>query len=222
VIKVARASFRRSLATDPGQVRSRWPTANILKGSPNFAKLAIALSLDQDVTWLEYVGSLRFGDYNVVVEMMVADNSDGRVAFDIIDERPYRDLDTEGLLLIALHHHHIRIVETDSASINADPRVSNSLRIWRQRGQRVGRGLVTAIDKALVGQHSVSIRKLGTLVELSAPLPTVSALICARVLDTDLSTTFGLNSPVTRRWDYGATFIPRNHSAFRFFGGKEP
>jgi hypothetical protein len=157
----------------------------------------------------------------VVVEMIVADRSEGRVAFDFVDERPYRDLDTEGLLLIALDHYRIRIIEMDSASIKADPRVSNSLRVWRHRGRRVGRGLVTAIDRAL-GQQCVSIRKLGTLVGLSSPLPIVSALICARVLDADLSTTFGLDSLVSRRWDSNATLISRNHPAVRLFGVKKP
>lgn len=222
VIKVARTSFRRSLATAPGQVRSRWPTAKIPKRSPNFARLAVRLSLDPDVTWLEYVGSLPFEDCNVVVEMMVADQSEGRVAFDIVDERPHRDLDTGGLLLLALDHHQIRIVEMDSASIKADPRVSNSLRIWRHRDRRVERKVVAAVDRALVGQQSVSVKALGTLIGLSEPLAIVSALICQRVLDTDLSTTFGLNSLVARRWDLGATLISKNHSEVRHFGGKKP
>ena len=154
--------------------------------------------------------------------MMVADQSDGRVAFDIVDERPHRDLDTEGLLLLALDHHQIRIVEMDSASIKADPRVSNSLRIWRHRDRRVGRKVVAAVDRALVGQQSVSVKTLGTAVGLSAPLPIVSALICRRVLDADLSKTFGLHSLVTRRWDFGATLLSKNHSAVQHFGEKKP
>jgi hypothetical protein len=222
VIKVARTSFRQSLATAPGQVRSRWPTAKIPKRSPNFVKLAIALSLDPDVKWLEYVGSLSFGDCNVVIEMMVADQSEGRVAFDIVDERPHRDLDTEGLLLLTLDYHQIRIVETDSASIKADPRVSNSLRIWRHRDRRVERKVVAAVDRALVGQQSVSVKTLGTLIGLSEPLAIVSALISRRLLDADLSKTFGMNSLVVRRWDFGATLLPKNRSAVQHFGGKKP
>ena len=66
---------------------------------------------------------------------------------------------------------------------------------------------LAAVDRALVGQQSVSVKTLGTLIGLSEPLAIVSALICQRVLDTDLSTTFGLNSLVARRWDLGATLI---------------
>jgi hypothetical protein len=221
VIKVARASFRRSLATAPGQVRSCRATANI-QHSPNFDKLAIQLSLDPSVTWLEYVDSLLFSEFNVMVGMLVADNDEGRVAFDIVDQRPDRDIDAEGLLQLALEHHQIRIAEMDSAAINDEPRASNSLRIWRHRGRRVEKGLVAKIDRALAGQRSVSVRSLGTLVGLSDPLAIVSALICRRVLDTDLSIKFGLNSLVARRWDFGATLISKNHSAVRLFGGKKP
>ncbi len=165
------------MATDPGQVRNRRAIAKTPKRSPSFVKLAIQLSLDPSVTWLEYVESLLFAECTVMVEMLVADNDEGRVAFDIVDERPVRDIDAEGLLLLALEHHQIRIVEIDSASINDEPRANNSLRIWRHRGLPVEKGLVAKIDRALAGQQSVSIQSLGTLVGLSDPLAIASALI---------------------------------------------
>jgi hypothetical protein len=192
---VARASSRRSLAT----IRNR------PKRTPNLDKLAIQLSLDNNVTWLEFVESLPFPECNVHVKvgMIVADRDEGRVAFDIVDERAHRDIDTDGLLLLALQHHEIRLAEMDSASINAEPRLSNSLRIWRHRGHRVERGVVAAIDRALAGQQFVSIRRLGTLAGLSERMAVVSALICQGVLEvTDLSTKFGPNSLVARRWGY--------------------
>jgi hypothetical protein len=218
---VARASFRRSLATDPDQVRSRKATANIPKRSPNFNRLFIQLWLDPDTTWLEYVESLPLpvpeGNVNVMIEMLVADRDEGRVAFDIVDERPARDIDSEGLLLLALEHHEIRLAEMDSASINAEPRASNSLRIWRHRDCRVKQGLVAAIDRAFAGQQSIPIRTLGTLTGFSDPIRTVSALICQGMLDTDLSVRFGPNSFVARRADLGAALTSQNRSAVRLF-----
>jgi hypothetical protein len=218
---MTRASLQRILTTDPGQVRSDKATAKISTRSPNFGKLAIQLSLNPDVTWLEYVGSLPFRGCNVVIEMMVADSSEGRVAFDIVDERPRRDFDAEGLLLLALEQHQMRIVEMDSATINGEPQSSNSSRIWRHRGRRIERGVVAGVDRALVGKQSVSVKTLGTMVGLSQPLAIVSALICRRMLDTDLSIQFDLNSLVTRRLDFGATLISKNHPALRL-RRKEP
>jgi hypothetical protein len=223
VTTVARASFRRSLATDLDQVRSRRATAKIPKRSPNFNRLVIQLWLDPAVTWLEYIESLPLpeGNVNVMVEMLVADRDEGRVAFDIVDERPDRDIDDEGLLLLALQHHEIRLAEMDSASINAEPRASNSLRIWRHRGRRVKQGLVAAIDRALARQQSIPIRTLGTLAGFSEPIETVSALICQGMLDTDLTVKFGPNSFVARRPDLGAALTSQSRSAVRLFARKK-
>jgi hypothetical protein len=215
VTKVARASSRRSLAT----VRNR------PKRSPNFDKLAIQLSLDENVTWLEFVRSLPLPEFNVhaTIEMIVADRGDGRVAFDIVDERGPRDMDAGGLLFLALEHHQIRLVEMDDASINKEPRASNSSRIWEYRGHRVERGVLAAIDRAFVGRQSVSVRRLATLAGLCDPLPILSALMCRGVLETDLSAEkFGLNSFVTRRWDLGAALTTHSRSAARLFARKKP
>lgn len=216
---VARASFQRVLATDLDHVRSRRAIAKIPKRSPNFNRLVIQLWLDPAVTWLEYVESLPLpeGNANVMVEMLVADRDEGRVAFDIMDERSARDIDTEGLLLLALQHHGIGLAEMNSARINAEPRASNSLRIWRHRDRRVKQGLVAAIDRAFAGRQSVPIRALGTLAGFSEPIRTVSALICQGMLDTDLSVRFGPNSFVARRPDLGAAFTSQNRSAVRLF-----
>jgi hypothetical protein len=222
---VARASFRRSLPTDPGQARHRRAAAKIPKRSPNFNRLVVQLWLDSSVTWLEYVESLPLPErnVNVKVEMLVADNDKGRVAFDIVDERPYRDIDDEGLLLLALQHHEIRLAEMDSASINAEPRLSNSLRIWRHRGHRVKQGLVAAVDHALAGQQqSLPIRNLSALAGFSEPIKTVSALICQGMLDTDLSVRFGPNSFVTTRWGPPAGLTSHVRSAVRLFARKKP
>jgi hypothetical protein len=209
---VARPPSRRSLAT----VRNR------PRRSPNFVKLAIQLSLDPDVTWLEFVEILPLPKYNLhaTVEMIVADRSDGRIAFDIVDERSTPDVDADGLLMLALENYQIRLVEMNDKTINKEPIASNALRVWEHRGDRVERGVVAAIDRAFVGRQSISVGKLGMLVGLSEPLPIVSALMCRGVLEADLSTkTFGSNSLVARRWRYpGATptcFIRRLDNSHR-------
>ena len=212
---MVRASSQRSLATV-------W---NRPRRSPNFDKLAIQLSLEKDVTWLEFVEILPLPKYNLhaTVEMIVADRGDGRVAFDIVDERSTPDGDAYGLLLLALEYHQIRLIQMDDASINREPRAGNSLRIWEHRAHRIERGVVAAIDRALAGQQPVSVRRLATLAGLSDPLPIVSALMCRGVLETDLSAEkFGLDSSVTRRWDFGVALTTHSRSAARLFARKKP
>jgi hypothetical protein len=226
VIKVARTSFRRGLATDPGLVRSRWPTAKIPKRSPNFRRLVIRLWLDPETTWLEYVESLPLpgANVNATVEMLVVDCGQGRVAFDIVDERLVRDVDDEGLVLLALQHHGIRLTEVDSETIDEDPRVGNSLLIWRHHGHRVNQQLVGAIDRVLAGRQQIKVRTLGTLVGLSQPqlIVIVSALISQGMMDTDLSVRFGPDSFVTRRWGPAAGVTSQVRSAVRLFARKKP
>jgi hypothetical protein len=212
--------------TDPGLVRSRWPTAKIPKRSPNFRRLVIWLWLDPETTWLEYVESLPLpgANVNATVEMLVVDCDQGRVAFDIVDERLARDIDDEGLALLALERHEIRLTEVDSETINEDPRVGNSLLIWRHHGHRVNQQLVGAIDRVLAGRQQIKVRTLGTLVGLSQPqaIVIVSALISQGMMDTDLSVRFGPDSFVTRRWGPAAGVTSQVRSAVRLFARKRP
>jgi hypothetical protein len=54
------------------------------------------LTLDPTVKSLRFVTSLPVADEEVVVGMLVAEREEGSVASDIIDERPDRDIDSEG------------------------------------------------------------------------------------------------------------------------------
>ena len=193
-----RAHFQLYPDIDPFPAGGRKTTAE--KRSSNFCKLAVQLTLAPNVNRFEFVVSLPLSHRDVPIEMMVADRDDGRVAFDIVDERPPRDIDSEGLLLIALDQHGIRHVETDGACIRAEPRATNCSRIWRHRDLQVEHSVFTKIDRALTGRE-LSIDGLGDLVGLRKPLPTICALLCRRVLYTDIATKFCLSSFVGRRVD---------------------
>jgi hypothetical protein len=165
-------------------------------------ELAVQLLLDPHVTALEFSTSLSFSGREVPIEMFVADLDDGgRVAFDIIDERPYRDLDAEGLLLLALESHGIRIMEMDQASIDAEPRASNTCRLWSHREHQVPAHLRAAIDRALASRRRLTIRSLANVIRLRDPMPTIGALVSQGVLAIDLSRPLGSHSVVGRRSD---------------------
>ncbi|MGR6747884.1 hypothetical protein, partial [Aeromonas veronii] len=80
------------------------------------------LTLDPDVLSLELVESLSVAGRDVEIGMLVAQFKQTAVAYDIVDEREYRDLDSEGMLLIALDLHRIARVEVDADTIQAEPR----------------------------------------------------------------------------------------------------
>lgn len=196
VTTVARIFPRSSRTADPGPVRSRKASTEIPGGTANFNMLALQLSLDPAVRSFEYVESLLVGDCSVPVAMLVALRGGRRVAFDIVDERPVRDLDAEGLLLIALHQNGIDLVEIDGAAINAQPRAGNCLRIWNCRG-RTDDGVRRSIEAALKENGSLSIAALGLLVPLRDPMPAVCSSIFDGILEFDPSIEFDADSHVT-------------------------
>lgn len=154
--------------------------------SPVQRELAIQLSLDPGVRSVEYVVSLQLGKHRVPVEMLVGDVAAGRTAFDIVDDRPDRDIDGEGLLLIALRHHGIDLVERDRASILADPRASNCRRIWRHRDEPTDPSWSEALPRLFGRDRSLKIAELGRRMGLSRAFPTVCTLLCRRLLAVDL------------------------------------
>jgi hypothetical protein len=178
-----RTSARKS---PPSSALSRKASGRIPKRSTNFDRLLVQLSLDVSVWAIEYVDTLSVDDCSVRIEMLVAERSDGRFAFDIVDERPHRDLDAEGMLLIALHQNRIALIEVDSASINAEPKATNSLRIWECR-DRAPAGTKALVERTLNEHGSLSIQDLGALTGLRDPMAAVCGLICEGAVQIDLT-----------------------------------
>ncbi|MET3299232.1 hypothetical protein ABIE86_000099 [Bradyrhizobium diazoefficiens] len=165
-------------------------------------ELALQLLLDPHVTSVEFLTSLSFSGREVPVEMFVAELDDGsRVSFDIIDERAYRDLDADGLLLLTLKSHSICIIEVDRASIDSQPRANNTCRLWSYRDHQVPVQLRAAIDRALASGRRLTIRSLANIIGLHDPIPTIGALVSQGVLAVDLSRPLRPHSLVGRRSD---------------------
>jgi hypothetical protein len=165
-------------------------------------QFAIQLLLDPHVRALEFRTSLSFSGREVQIQMFVADLDEGsRVAFDIIDGRPYRNLDAEGLLLLALESHGIRIIEIDYAAIDAEPRASNTRRLWSYREHRVPAPVRAAVDRALAARQRLTIQSLGSIIGSRDPIQTIGALVSQGVLAIDPSKPLGPNSVIGRRSD---------------------
>lgn len=161
----------------------------------------IQLSLDSSVRSISFVESLALDGDEVPVRMIVVDKDDGRVAYDIIDKRPYRDIDAQGLLLIALQRSGIRLVEIDSSMIDAEPRAANCCRIWRYRDHPVPAPVIKSVVSALAGRRRVAIRTLGAMAGLRDPMPTACALICRGLIAINVSKPLNPNSLVSQAAD---------------------
>lgn len=168
--------------------------------SPNLHKLAIQLTIDPAVRSFRFVAALPFNDEQVTVGMLVAERDEGLVAYDIVDERPNRDIDAEGLLLIVLERHEITRFQIDAGVIEAQPMAGNCEQIWKHRSLKIDCDVGALVEQTLRGR-CMTVRELGRATNLRDPLATVCALMCRRILYADLSSRFGLGSSVGRRAD---------------------
>jgi hypothetical protein len=139
--------------------------------------------------------------------MLVVERGKASVAYDIVDERPHRDIDSEGLLLIALERQDITRVEIDARLIESEPRASNCKRIWKHRDVEIDPDLRARIDGTLEARR-LSVRELGRATKLRSAMATVCALLCRRILYIELSTKLGPASWVARRADFSADTSP--------------
>ncbi|WP_262048123.1 hypothetical protein [Bradyrhizobium sp. Bra78] len=166
----------------------------------NCRKLAVQLTLDPAVRSLSFVPALPLAGEQIEVGMLVAEHENGFVAYDIVDERVDRDIDTEGMLLIALDQHDITLRAVDTFSICAQPLAHRCERIWEHRGLEIAPHLGSRIKRALE-RDCLSIRELGHAVGKRNIIPIVSNLICKRILCTDLAIFPDLDAWVARRSD---------------------
>ncbi len=207
---VARPSRKRGSPPEADDFRTPRSSSAIPKRSRCFNNLALQLSLDPLVRSIKYVDSLSALRRRVKVEMLIADREDGRFAYDLIDERPPRDLDEEGLLLIALQENCIGLIEVDRTHVNEEPRAGNCLFIWKHRSHPVDVSARTAIDRALTKRGPLTIRELGGIAGLPNPMKAVCALAWEGVLAVDFSRRLDAEARVARRTDSHARPV---HSA---------
>lgn len=198
----ARPKLRASVLRRTRPVKTRNAPEPVLTCWSKSDQLAIELLLDPHLTVLRYRSSLSYSGREIPVQMFIADLDDGeRVAFDLLNERPYRDIDAEGLLLLALRSHGINLIEIDYATIDAEPRASNTRWLWSFREHQVPSELRAAVDRALASRRRLTIRSVGKVIGSRDPMPTIGALVSQGVLAIDLSQPLNSHSVVGRRSD---------------------
>jgi hypothetical protein len=192
-------SRKRSRRPESDYIRTPKSSSAIPRRSRCFNNLVLQLSVDPLVRSIKYVDSLAALGRRVKVEMLVAERDDGRFAYDIVDERPLRDLDAEGLVLIALHENSIGLIETDRTQVNGEPRASNCVLIWKHRNYPIDASARTAVDRALRKHGSSTIRELGEITGVPNPIKIVCALVWQGVLAVDLARQLDSEARVSRR-----------------------
>ncbi|TYO61486.1 hypothetical protein FXV83_38040 [Bradyrhizobium hipponense] len=192
-------------ASPPEHFTSAKTTAAIPIRHPAIRDALIQFSLDAAVRSIEYIESATVGSEVVDVDAIVVQGEGGRSLLDIIPARPLRDLEEEGLALMALGELNIPTRALTSEDLRREPRFSNSRLVWLYNRHHVPLDLRLGILKLLSEQPSM---KLGDLLQGiketgSRGSRAVMSLACADLISLDLeSQPLGPNTMVTLRTPY--------------------
>jgi hypothetical protein len=148
----------------------------------------VQASLDPATRTIEHLPSAPFAGTPVAIDAVVLTRDDGRFALDVAEARPLRDIDAEGLALLALQNAGIAQLTMTAADLWLEPRFSNCRLVWSYRAARVGVGLRLRILQMLHDEGTVRLGQLLSAVRSPTdPGPAVMALACADLIELDLS-----------------------------------
>lgn len=147
----------------------------------------IQASLDPEVRSIEFVATARVRQAQVALDTIVIVRDDGRFYLDVLPARPVRDVEAEGLALLALDSLKLAPLTLSVEDIRREPLSANSRLVWSYRDYRVGIGMRMRILQTLTDDGPMQLGQLlATIRAERDPSPAVMALACANLIDIDL------------------------------------
>jgi hypothetical protein len=147
----------------------------------------VQASLDPQVRSLEFIPTATVDAAQVDLQAVVIVRDDGRFHLDVVEARRVRDLEIEGLALIALDRLGLKPFTLTAADIRREPRFANSKAVWAYRMHPVG---IEMRMRVLTVLQEDGPLQLGCLLErvrtVRDPAPAVMALACSDLIELDL------------------------------------
>jgi hypothetical protein len=147
----------------------------------------IQSSLDPRVRSIGYVASAVVAGQQVDLDAIVVQRDDGRFFLNVVPAQRVRDLEEVGLALIALRNLGLRQLTIDAKELHREPRCTNARFVWLYNGCSVPRELRERILRALSGKKQMQLGELERSVRSRDPSHAVMSLVCADVLELDLT-----------------------------------
>lgn len=174
-------------AHPPGQFNSAKTTTPIPLRHPAIKEALIQLSLDASVRSIDYIPSANVGAEDVDIDAIIAERDSGRFLLDIIPARPIRDLEDEGLALIALGELRLPTWTMTLEDLRQEPRFSNSRLVWVYSRHSVPLELRIHVLEVLSQHQSMQLGPLLQQIEGGTRgSRAVMALACANLIEIDL------------------------------------
>jgi hypothetical protein len=147
----------------------------------------IQASLDPVVRSIEFIAAARVGATSIDLNAIVLERDDGRYLLDVVPARPLRDVEHDGLALIALEELGLPSIVLTTADIQREPRLANSRLAWSYRLHPVGISMRMHILQVLSDDGPMMFGNLLDAVRSDRdPIPAIMALACANLIEIDL------------------------------------
>jgi hypothetical protein len=147
----------------------------------------VQASLDPQVRALEFVPTAMVEAAQVALQAIVVVRDDGRFHLDVVDARRVRDIDEEGLALIALGRLGLVPLTLTAADIKREPRFANARAVWAYRLHPVGIEMRLRILTVLQEDGPLPLGCLLKRVRtVRDPAPAVMALACSDLIELEL------------------------------------
>jgi hypothetical protein len=147
----------------------------------------VQATLDPAVRSIEFIASACVQSTPVNINAVVVCRDDGRYLLDVVAARPLRDVEGEGLALIALGELALPTIVLTAADIQRQPRFANCRMVWSYRLHPVGIGVRLRILQALAEDGPMPLLHLLAAIQGDRdPAPAIMALACADMVELDL------------------------------------
>jgi hypothetical protein len=154
---------------------------------PALRDALIQASLDPQVRSIGYVAAAVVASEQVDLGAIVVQRDDGRFLLDVVPARRIRDLEDEGLALIALAELGLKPWLVSAEELRREPRYTNAKLVWSYNEHRVPIELRMRILQTLLDEEPMQLGRLVRSVRSDRdPSPAVMALVCADLLELDL------------------------------------
>jgi hypothetical protein len=147
----------------------------------------IQATLDPSVRTIEFLAQAWVDATPVDLDATVIVRDDGRFVLDVVPARPVRDVEQEGLALIAFSQLGLKPSTLTAADIKREPRFANSRLVWSYRLAPVGITLRMRVLQILGDDGPMSLSRLLSAVRSDRdPNPAIMALACSDLIELDL------------------------------------
>jgi hypothetical protein len=147
----------------------------------------IQATLDSSVRTIEFLAQARVDSTEVDLDATIIVRDDGCFVLDVVPARPIRDVEQEGLALIAYSQLGLKQLTLTAADIKREPRYANSRLVWSYRLAPVGISMRMAVLQILADDGPMSLARLLSAIRSDRdPNPAIMALACSDLIELDL------------------------------------